>query len=306
MKRKGFLIVLLIVTLVFLIGIVPISAAPDASGIIHVVQRGETLYSIARRYGVNMWAIAYANGIVNPNRIYVGQRLVIPTSQPSGGTVHVVQRGETLTRIALRYGVSIWTIANANGIVNINHIYVGQRLTIPGTAPKPQPQPQPVTFPGPWSGEYFDNVSLYGSAYTTREDGTINFNWSWGPPAGGMPVNYFSVRWTGTFSFAEGKYRFYAKVDDGVRVYVDDELIIDGWRDGGYRQYAADRTLAAGDRPCGWGGARWLLRSLDEEAASEDGPLSFLCHERRRRAHLGGWDAGLGRVARQQRDGLLW
>jgi LysM repeat protein len=116
--------------------VTPVSAAPDESAV-HIVQRGETLYSIARRYGVNMWAIARANRITNPNRIYAGQRLVIPTGQAGGGwyagtgAVHVVRRGETLYRIALNYGVSMWAIIRANNIANPNRIYAGQRLVIP-------------------------------------------------------------------------------------------------------------------------------------------------------------------------------
>jgi len=254
MYRKWFSIVLLITTLVLLVGVVPASAAPGRAGIVHVVQRGETLYSIARRYGVDMWTLARANGITNPNRIYVGQRIVIPAGRPVA-TIHVVQPGEMLTRIALRYGVDAWTIARANGITNLNHIYVGQRLIIPGAVPpvyppKPPPPPSPsppISWPGPWTGEYFDNVTLTEPAYTPRDDDSINFDWGWGPPAGGMPTNSFSVRWSGTFDFAEGSYRFYARVDDGVRVYVDGECIINGWRDGGLRLYTADRALTAGD-----------------------------------------------------------
>jgi len=252
MRTKRFTIVLVIVTLVLLVGVVPVSAVPQGGSVVHVVQRGETLYSIARRYGVNMWTIASANGIINPNRIYAGQRLVIPQGRPVA-TVHIVRPGDMLIRIALRYGVDAWTIARANGITNLNHIYVGQRLTIPGAAPPvsppistPQPS-QPIAFPGSWSGEYFDNITLTGSAYATREDEAINFNWGWGPPAGGMPTNSFSVRWTGDFHFDEGTYRFYARVDDGVRVYVDGERIINGWRDGGLRLYTADRALTACD-----------------------------------------------------------
>lgn len=247
-KRRLSITLVMMTTLVLLASVVPVLAIPTKGSVIHIVRRGETLYSIARRYGVDMWTIARANGITNPNRIYVGQRLVIPTDRPPAGTVHIVQRGETLYSIALRYGVSMWAIARANGIANLNRIYVGQRLVIPGTVPPPlPPAPTPAPMPGPWSGEYFDNVTLAGSAYVTRDDESINFNWGWGPPAGGMPTNSFSVRWTGTFSFAEGTYRFYAKVDDGVRVHVDGERIINGWRDGGLRTYTADRALAAGD-----------------------------------------------------------
>jgi LysM repeat protein len=257
--KKWLSIVWMVMTLALLVGVAPASAGPSESNVVHIVQRGETLYSIARRYGVDMWTIARANNIINPNRIYVGQRLVISTGQPvsTGGTVHVVQRGENLFRIALRYGVSTWSIAQANGITNLNTIYVGQRLVIPGASPSPHPHPHPPSpspqppspssYPGPWSGEYFDNISLTGPAYTTRNDANINFNWGWGSPGGGMPADYFSVRWSGTFSFGGGNYNFYVKADDGVRVYLDGECIIDGWRDGGWRLYATDRSLTAGD-----------------------------------------------------------
>ncbi|MGD8969191.1 MAG: LysM peptidoglycan-binding domain-containing protein [Anaerolineae bacterium] len=130
----GGLVTVLLALLVVGTVVTPVSAAPDGSPV-HVVRRGETLYSIARRYGVDMWAVARANGITNPNRIYAGQRLVIPTGQRGDrrhtGAVHVVQRGETLYRIALNYGVSRWAVARANHIANPNHIYVGQRLIIP-------------------------------------------------------------------------------------------------------------------------------------------------------------------------------
>jgi len=266
-QKKWFVVMSLLVLLTFVTGIVPALAAPrQQSGTVHVVQAGDTLYSIARRYGVTVDAIAAANGIVNPSLIYVGQRLVIPTggrlstgSATTGGTgtVHVVQSGETLTRIALRYGVSIWAIAQANNLANVNYIYAGQRLIIPGTQPGTQPTPtptpvrltisEPTSFPGPWNGEYFDNVSLSGTAYLTRSDAAINFNWDYGSPAGGMPTNNFSVRWTGTFAFSAGVYRFYAKVDDGVRLYVDDVCIINGWVDGSLRLYTFNQGLTAGN-----------------------------------------------------------
>jgi LysM repeat protein len=247
MHKKWLTIPLVIATLVVLLGVMPALAAPNEGNIVHVVQRGETLYSIARRYGVSMWTIANANSITNPNRIYVGQRLVVPGGY-SAGTVHVVQPGENLLRIALRYGVDAWTIARANGVTNLNYIYAGQHLVIPGRAPTPRPQTSlPSSWPGPWSAEYFDNVTLTAPAYMTREDAGVNFDWGWGPPGGGMPTNSFSVRWTGTFHFDEGTYRFYTKVDDGVRVYVDGELIISSWRDGGFRLYSKDRSLASGD-----------------------------------------------------------
>jgi len=137
MSKRSCISVLAASTLALLVAgsvVAPAFASPDGSTV-YIVKRGDTLYRIARSYGVNVWAIARANGITNPNRIYAGQRVVIPTGRPSGtsttGTVHTVQSGETLYRIALNYGTSVWAIAQANGIVNPNYIYAGQRLAIP-------------------------------------------------------------------------------------------------------------------------------------------------------------------------------
>jgi LysM repeat protein len=131
---RATLIALLLVLLIGIAGVTPALAAPNTSAI-HVVQRGETLSGIARSYGVNMWTIARANGIANPNYIYAGQRLVIPTGWAGGtartGTSHIVRRGQTLYSIARSYGVNMWAIARANGIANPNYIYAGQRLVIP-------------------------------------------------------------------------------------------------------------------------------------------------------------------------------
>jgi LysM repeat protein len=251
MNRRWLCAVVAVTAVALPLALAPISSASpdlDPSGITHVVRPGETLYSIARYYGVDMWAIAYANRIVNPNRIYVGQRLIIPTGGTTG-TIHIVQRGETLTRIALRYGVSVWAIARTNGIYNLNHIWVGQRLIIPSASPPPYtppPTPPPSSGEG-WYGQYYNNLTLTDPPCATRYDASIDFNWGWAAPMSGVDSDRFSVRWTRTVYLSAGTYRFWARIDDGVRVWVDGTLIIDQWRDGALRSYSADRTLAAGN-----------------------------------------------------------
>lgn len=112
----------------------------------HVVQAGENLYRIGLQYGVSWVVLAEANNITNPNRIVVGQELIIPgegdgddtptpTPPPDAETTYVVQPGDNLYRIGRMYNMSWVEIAEANGIVNPNRILVGQVLTIPGGTP---------------------------------------------------------------------------------------------------------------------------------------------------------------------------
>ena len=117
-------------------------AAPEATGeTVHVVQWGETLSLIAGRYGVTVDALLAANGLTDPNFVYVGQRLIIPApGGASQGGRHVVVAGETLSSIAYRYGTTVSALATANGLGDTALIYVGQVLVIPGgTSSGPPP-----------------------------------------------------------------------------------------------------------------------------------------------------------------------
>ena len=134
-------IMILLVIVVILTMALPLSAHAQART--HVVQRGDTLYSIARRYGTSVQAIMSTNGLSNRNFIWVGQRLTIPGSSGGGsssgggtatGGIYVVRRGDTLYAIARRHGTSVQAIMNANGLRNSNFIWVGQRLNIPGAS----------------------------------------------------------------------------------------------------------------------------------------------------------------------------
>ena len=113
-----------------------------------VVASGDTLSGIALRHGLSVAQLASINGLTDPNRIYVGQRLALEVPAATGTTavapaapatpaavVHVVAPGEHLTRIAKRYGTTIAALVAANGISNPSFIRVGTRLTVPGAAP---------------------------------------------------------------------------------------------------------------------------------------------------------------------------
>lgn len=210
---------------------------PDATG-------------IARWYGVDTWTLARLNGIVNPNRIYVSQRLLIPVAGSSvmPGTTYIVRAGDTLTAIAARAGVSVWAIAQANAIYNLQHIYVGQRLVVPGAQPVPAPRPttQPIPQSQAWRGEYYANATQTGAPCLVRYDGAINFRWGTGRPSTCVGTDQFSVRWDRTIAFIGGLYRFKVRVDDGVRIYVDGSLVLDAWRTQPETAYQADVVLTSG------------------------------------------------------------
>lgn len=98
------------------------------------VRSGDTLSAIAERNGTSWQTLARINGISNPNRIYPGQEIKLPSSNAQAtATNYTVSRGDTLSSIADRHGSSVADIARANGISNPNLIYPGQRLTIPAT-----------------------------------------------------------------------------------------------------------------------------------------------------------------------------
>jgi LysM repeat protein len=137
--------------------VIVVTATPsdgDIVGNTYVVQPGDTLSSIARRTNSTVAAIAQLNGIVNPNRIFTGQRLVVPVSSiptatpvpvitatpipaatatpvPPSPRVYIVQPGDNLYRVSLRFGVPVSALIRANGIVNANRIFAGQQLIIP-------------------------------------------------------------------------------------------------------------------------------------------------------------------------------
>lgn len=252
MKKMLVLVFVMALTLAPIAGTV--SAQPVLAGeITHIVQPGQTLFSIARSYGVDIWVLARANNIVNPNRIYVGQRLVIPAkSTTPAPNVYVIKAGDTLYSIARIYKTTAWAIAQANGIYNMNHIYVGQRLIIPGVAPAPTPMPTPAPTSPPassaqWRGAYYNNPNLEGEPLFVRNDAGVNFRWGLRSPDTRLNTDHFSVRWTRTINFAGGLYRFTMTVDDGARVWVDDELVLDQWRVQPETTYTVEIVLTRGN-----------------------------------------------------------
>ena len=193
-----------------LIGVV--SSAPSAAAdvpMVYVVGWGDTLITVAARYGTTLNALMAANGIRNPDFIYIGQRLTIPGNTapaPAPTTTYLVQSGDTLFSIAMRNGTSVEALMQANRLYNY-WIYVGQSLKIqaapaPRPVPVPPPAPRPVPIPqGVYHivrpGEYLELIaarfgsSVYAIQFANK---LANASFIWAGqslfiPGGRTPIN---------------------------------------------------------------------------------------------------------------------
>lgn len=154
-------------------------------GCAHFVRFGETLSSIAVRYGTSIFSMMQMNGIRNANLIYAGMTLRVPCSgtnylPPCSSTIYSVQPGDDLFRIGLRFGVGYYTLAYYNGLRNPNWIFAGMRLLIPCSnrySPGPYPTPiytTPPTTPVPGSAQVvMRNLAFSPSTMTIRVGQTV-------------------------------------------------------------------------------------------------------------------------------------
>ena len=99
---------------------------------------------------------------------------------------------------------------------------------VPPSSGKP-----PIASPedGAWKGEYFNSEDFSGAPVVVRDDAAIDFEWGHGSPVAGMiSDDHFSARWSHNIHFQGSVWRFKTTTDDGVRLWVDGELVIDQWR----------------------------------------------------------------------------
>lgn len=94
-----------------------------------------------------------------------------------------------------------------------------------------------------WLGEFWNNRNLEGPVAMVRWENAIDFNWFGGSPDPRINSDNFSARWTRTINFPAGTYRFYATMDDGMRIWVDNQLVIDSWTDSQEHTMTFDRNM---------------------------------------------------------------
>jgi len=139
-------------------------SAPEAAGTEYVVVKGDSLWKIAKKNSVTVKAIEAANPGIDPAKLKIGQKISIPAASSAsestmgmtgsasaapGQEIYIVKSGDTLSKIAKRYGTTVRAIESENGL-STTHIKVGEKLKIPAKAeatPAPAPAPAPVAAP---------------------------------------------------------------------------------------------------------------------------------------------------------------
>ena len=254
-----------------------LAQAPVGSG--YYVRQGDTFYNIAARHGITVQQLANINpGMPTYGYAQVGTTLNVPIPGLIGPVpsqcpqMHTVNPNETLDWIGGAYGVNPTALAHLNNLPAGAAVNPGNILCLPsyarlnyswqGVGPAPAPVPAPVTpvstyLPapqpvpathvpaGPWNASYY-HYQPPASLVLNRTDTAINFNWGHASPGGTVRPDMFSVSWTNTFHFNGLNYRFVALSDDGVRVWVGNTLIIDGWVPQAATLYFKDYAPPAG------------------------------------------------------------
>ena len=115
--------------------------------------------------------------------------------------------------------------------------------TVAGPTPsQPQPQPPPPP-PNGWSASYFVNRDLQGNPVLVQAVQDINFNWGYGSPGPTVPPDYFSARYQRSMAMSPGYYEFTIGMDDGARLLIDGEVVLNDWRIGPFRQISVVRYM---------------------------------------------------------------
>ncbi len=206
----------------------------------YTVRYGDYLSRIAAQFGTSVSAIMRSN-YLNGTWIYPGQQLCVPQFSGVG-----YFRGNQDPGFAGNVGF--------NGSVGFNQDYRGRgrfrsnRFDHYRNFNYASGANQPVqnSSNGNWFAEYFNNTGLSGSPAYSANVQAVNFNWVTGSPNPAVQVDGFSARFTTRQYFNAATYTFTGGADDGIRVYVDGNLIIDQWHDESFTNYSANVTLAAG------------------------------------------------------------
>jgi uncharacterized protein YkwD/chitodextrinase len=137
-----------------------------------------------------------------------------------------------------------YTVRAYDGAGNLSAASNAIAVTTP--APSPSGGACPAATVGAFTGCYYNNLTMSGNPALVRTDNQINFDWGAGTPAPAITSYDFSARWQGYFTFSQGAHSFTATTSDGMRLYIDGNLVLDRWRDQAATMYTVSQSLSAG------------------------------------------------------------
>jgi len=188
-------------------------------------------------------AFAYAVSIGKSNVRVEPQTNARPVGQMDAGQKCPIDQASAdgkWWRVQCGGGLTGWV---SGQLVNV----VGDPGAVAPVAPAPTPAPTPTPAMQMfinWRTSYFANRDLSGVPVAVIDSPKLSFNWGTGSPHPQIPPDNFSARFERTVDLAPATYRFVARADDGVRVWLNGELIINDWQEGGVRELRADRYVS--------------------------------------------------------------
>ncbi len=162
----------------------------------------------------------------------------VPVASLSGAVLSYADRTATP---ATTY---TYTIRAFDAAGNFSNPSAAKMVTTPAPPPPAGNCPGPTN--GAFTGCYYNNLTMTGNPALVRTDSQINFDWTYGSPDPSISAGNFSVRWQGNFTFAQGTYTFSVVTSDGMRLYIDGNVVLDRWRDQATTLYRTQQTLTAG------------------------------------------------------------
>ena len=167
----------------------------------------------------------------------------------------VIRNGSVLTSVA----GTITSFADTSASANTTYTYIVKAFdaaanysnasnAVQVTTPA-APASASCLVPGSnsFTGCYYNNITLSSNPVLVRTDNQINFDWQFNAPDPSVTGNSFSVRWQGNFTFDQGSYTFTAITSDGMRIYIDGNIVLDRWRDQPPYIYTIQSTLSQGN-----------------------------------------------------------
>lgn len=208
-------------------------------------------------YSTYQGSYAYLSGTSMATPFVSALSSLVFANNPTFNNQDVRGKIESTAEKIARTG-TYWTYGRIDACAALDCLFVATPSPTPTLTPTPTPTPTPTLTPTPTPSPspeanglnaiYFNNSNFSGSTYS-RIDSTINFNWGKDSPDSSIDENTFSARWTGKIQpqFSE-TYTFYARTDDGVRLFVNNQLIIDKWVNQGATEWSGALSLLAGQK----------------------------------------------------------